>query len=202
MDVLLAGEESDPKPGIRKTGAIVVDSKGNPYVLYYLNTPEKPGQRFLATTDSAGNWRQLPLQAALDRHFPGWAIVDCRAGFTITANDRLCMALSLVPINHPKADWTGRRAGHSNEPAYWQNFYPNVKRIRWLESNGGGQTFTTKPLLEDDPEVAQLQQSIEMPTGFNKISAGSYPGLIYHTGVSSNREGKLIDNDVFFVHIE
>ena len=202
MDVLLAGEGLDPKPGIRNTGAIVVDSKGNPYVLYYRNTPEKPGQAFLATTDSAGKWWQLPLQAALDKHFPSWAIVDCRAGFTITADDRLCMALSLVPIDHPQADWTGHRAGHSNEPAYWQNFFSNAKRIHWLESNDGGQTFTTRTLIKDDPQVAQLQQSIEMPTGFNEIPPSSYPGLIYHTGVSSNREGMLIDNDVFFVHIE
>ena len=60
MDVLLAGESINPKPGIRNTGAIVVDSNGNPFVLYYRNTPEKPGQGFLATADSAGNWRQLP----------------------------------------------------------------------------------------------------------------------------------------------
>jgi len=203
MDVLLAGESMDPKPGIRNTGAIVVDSQGRPYVLYYRNTPEKPGQGFLAKADSAGNWQQLPLQAALDKHFPGEAIVDCRAGFTITADDRLCMALSLVPIDHPQADWTGKPTStHSNEPAYWQNFYPTAKRIRWLESSDGGQTFSTKNLLAEDPEIAQLQQSIEMPTGFNQIPAGSYPGLIYHTGVSGNREGKLIDNDVFFVHVE
>jgi len=33
MDVFIAGESMDPKPGIRNAGAIVVDSEGNPYGL-------------------------------------------------------------------------------------------------------------------------------------------------------------------------
>ena len=79
MDVLAADESFDPKPGLRNTGAIVVDSNGRPYVLYYRNTPTRPGQAFLMTADGDGQWQNRPLQTALDKHYPGWVVVDCRA---------------------------------------------------------------------------------------------------------------------------
>ena len=199
MDVLVAGESMDPKPGIRG-GEVVVDSTGNPYVWYYRTTPEKPGQVFLATADADGKWRQLPMQAAMDLYYPGWAVVGGTSGFTITEDDRLCMAGTVAPILHHLAHWDGKpKATHSNEPAYWQNFHPELKKVVWLESSDGGETFTAKTVIEKKPEIAHLQQSIERSTGFNRIPAGSYPGLIYHTGVSMNRDGRVVDNDVFFV---
>jgi hypothetical protein len=202
MDLLAAGESSDPKPGLRNTGAIVVDSIGRPYVLYYQNTPTKPGQVFLASADREGRWRQLPLQAAMDKYYPGWAVVDCRAGLTITADDRIYMALTLAPIGHPSARWDGKPLDkYFHEPAYWQNYFPKARRIGWLESNDGGKTFRTREVVKEDPDVAHLQPTIEMPTGFNTIPAGSHPGLLYHTGVAMNPDEQLIDNDVFYVRI-
>ncbi|MCH2201593.1 MAG: BNR repeat-containing protein [Fuerstiella sp.] len=202
MDVLAAEESFDPKPGLRNTGAVVVDSKNRPYVLYYRNTPARPGQVFLVRANRDGQWQHLPLQAAMDKYYSGWAVVDCRAGFTITADDRLCMALTLAPIDHPDARWDGKPLErYFHEPAYWQNFFPKARRIGWLESGDAGRSFISKEVLEKGPDVACLQQSIEMPTGFNAIPAGARPGLLYHTGVSSNPDGRIIDNDVFYVHV-
>jgi hypothetical protein len=178
-DVLMTGEGFDPKPGIRNDGTIVVDSKGNPYVLYYRNTPEKPGQSFLAMHDG-DRWRQLPLQAAMEKHYPGWAIVDSRAGLSITTDDVLCMTLIVAPIDHPKAAWDGKPLSkYFHEPAYWTNYIPTSKRIVWLESRDGGKTFTARPIVKPDPKRGEVLPSLERPTGFNHIPAGSYPGLIY-----------------------
>lgn len=200
MDTLASGESFDPKPGLRNTGAIVVDSGGIPHILYYQNTPQKPGQVFLAKATKSGQWQQLPLQSSLDRLFPGWAVVDCRAGFSITRDDRLCMALTLAPIDHPEARWDGKPLNKFfHEPAYWQNFFPMLKKIVWLESSDRGHTFQSRDVIKADPYLAHLQPSIEMPTGFNTIPTGSLPGLLYHTGQSRNPDGQIIDNDVFFV---
>ena len=202
MDVLAAGEGFDPKPGLRNTGAIVVDSRGRPYVLYYRNSPTQPGQVFLVRSDRRGRWRSLPLQAAMDRVAPDWALVDCRAGFTITADDRLCMALTLAPIKHPEARWDGKPLDrYFHEPAYWQNFFPKARRVVWVESVDAGASFAKIDVLPNDPHTAHLQASIEMPTGFNQIPAAERPSLLYHTGVSHNPDGRLIDNDVFFVRV-
>ena len=195
MDVLIAGESMDPKPGIRNDGAIVVDSEGSPYVLYFRNTPEKPGQIFLATADrETGKWRQLPLQKAMDRYYPGWAIVDSRAGFTITEDDRLYMAVSLAAIDHPKANWDGKPLSkRSNEPALWSHQFPEARRIAWVESKDRGQTFTAYSVLANDPWIAHVGPSLEMPTGHHRIAAGSYPGLIYYNSLASPMEVFYVD---------
>ena len=74
-----------------------------------------------------------------------------------------------------------------------------LKKIVWLESSDRGHTFQSRDVIKADPHLAHLQPSIEMPTGFNTIPAGSLPGLLYHTGQSGNPDGQIIDNDVFFV---
>jgi len=195
MDVFIAGESMDPKPGIRNEGAIVVDSEGNPYVLYFRNSPEKPGQIFLATADrETGKWRQLPLQEAMDHYYPGWAIVGSRAGFTITEDDRFYMAVSLAPIDHPEARWDGKPLSkRSNEPAYWSHQFPEARRITWIESKDRGQTFTAYSVIPNDPWIAYTGPSLEMPTGHHRIAAGSYPGLIYYNSLASPMEVFYVD---------
>ena len=200
-DVLMTGEGFDPKPGIRNDGTIVVDSKGNPYVLYYRNTPDKPGQSFLAMHDG-DRWRQLPLQTAMDKHYPGCAIVDSRAGLSITADDVLCMTLIIAPIDHPEAAWDGKPlAKYFHEPAYWTNYIPTSKRIVWLESHDGGKTFTARPIVKLDAKRGEILPSLERPTGFNHIPAGSYPGLVYVSTTTFTKwnENKLVDNDVVWL---
>ena len=203
-DVLMAGEGFDPKPGIRNDGTIVVDSQGRPYVLYYRNTPDKPGQSYLARHDG-NRWQQLPLQAAMEQHYPGWAIVDSRAGLSITTDDVLCMTLIVAPIDHPEAAWNGKPLSkYFHEPAYWTNYIPQNKRIVWLESRDGGQTFTTRAIAKPAPKRGEVQPSLERPTGFNHIPAGSYPGLLYVSTTTFTKwnEEKLVDNDVVWFQVE
>ncbi len=217
MDVLAAGESCYPKPGIRNSGAIVVDSEGKPYVLYMrYNMPSQPGQVFLVTPDEGGVWRQLPIQAAMDECWPGKAVVDIRAGFSITDDDVICVAMTVIPREHgvaeeEKASWeagTGystnaENARYSFESAgVWDREFPNKREIAWLESHDRGRTFEARSVIEPDPEALQNQPSLERPTGFNRIPAGSYPGLIYFLGERRNpRENEVIDNDVFWVDV-
>ena len=112
------------------------------------------------------------------------------------------MALTLAPIKHPEARWDGKPLDrYFHEPAYWQNFFPKARRVVWVESVDAGASFAKIDVLPNDPHTAHLQASIEMPTGFNQIPAAERPSLLYHTGVSHNPDGRLIDNDVFFVRV-
>ena len=222
MDVLAAGESSYPKPEIRNLGAIAVDSKGRPFVLYMRYNMPQPGQVFLVTPDEQGRWEQLPLQSAMDEYWPGKAIVDCRAGFTITDDDLLCIALTIIPRDHPAAEkecatW-GKPSSYDGPRYYstnaenarfsletanvWLGENPNAREIAWLESRDGGSTFTARSVIKPDPEVRYNQPCLERPTGFNRVPAGSYPGLIYFVGESRNAgENEVIDNDVFWVDV-
>ena len=110
------------------------------------------------------------------------------------------MALTLAPIRHPNAKWDGKPLErYFYGPAYWQIFSPKTRRICSLESGDRGRIFSSKDVLPENPGVAYIQQSIEMPTGFNTIPAAFSPGLLYHTGVDRNLNGRLIDNEVYFV---
>ena len=104
MDILARGDQLYPKPGIRNLGALVVDSTGKPFVLYLQYNTEPPGQAFLASPDDSGNWQQLPLQEAVDKHWPGYAAVDCRSGRRITEDDVICIVLGIQPREHPVAE--------------------------------------------------------------------------------------------------
>jgi len=217
MDVFAAGESSYPKPGIRNEGAIVVDSRGRPYVLYYHYNTRPPGQVFLVTPDEQGRWQHLPLQAAMEKNWPGWAVIDCRSGFTITEDDVICIAMHIIPREHPvaeseKARWKSGTGYSTNaENARWslesaKNWAEENSKeceIAWFESRDGGKTFTAKTVLKSDPEITYHQPSLEMPTGFNRIPAGSYPGLIYFTGLERNAgPNEVIDNNVYYVHVK
>ena len=221
MDVLAAGESSYPKPGIRNPGAITVDSAGRPFVLYMRYNMPQPGQVFLVTPNERGRWRHLPIQAAIDENWPGTAVIDCRAGFSITDDDVLCMALTIIPRDHPVAEeeqatWgkpysyaasqystNAENARFSLESAnVWSMENPKSREIAWLESRDGGGTFTARKVIKPDPEVQHNQPCLERPTGFNRVPAGSYPGLIYFVGECRNAgEKEVIDNDVFWVDV-
>jgi hypothetical protein len=223
MDVLAAGESLNAKPGIRNLGAMVVDSTGRPYVVYLHYNMEPPGQTFMVTPDANGNWQHLPLQEAIQKNWPGYAAVDCRSGMTITEDDVICIVIGIQPREHPVAE---------NERAFWGKPYdyaadvystneenarlsfesagiwarekPGVGKVVWLETRDGGRTFTAREPLKTEPGLTTNQPSLEMPTGFNRIPAGSYPGMLYFTGLSRNaneEENEVIDNDVYYVQI-
>ena len=224
MDVLAWGESSYPKPGIHNLGALVVDSTGRPYVLYIRYNTDPPGQVFMVTSDKRGQWQHLPLQAAMDKHWPGWAVVDCRSGLTITEDDVMCIALAILPREHPVAEeeqatwgkpycYGAPQYSTNMENAYfsmqsahqWGSENPEKGEFAWFESRDGGKTFTARTVLEPDPETAYHQISLEMPTGFNSIPAGSYPAFLYFTGLARNAnedENEVIDNDVYYVQVK
>jgi len=147
----------------------------------------------------------------MDKYFPARAITDCRRGLSITEDDRICIAVSLIPIDHPAAAWDGKPLSkYFHEPAYWANYQPKSLEIGWLESLDGGNTFTAKQVLPLDPERAHLQISLEMPTGFNHIECGRRPSLVYHTVAKAcasqdtvgDMEDRLLNANVYFVDFE
>jgi hypothetical protein len=218
MDMLAWDESLYPKPGIRNLGALVVDSTGTPYVLYLRYNMEPPGQVFLVTPDERGEWQHLPLQAAVEKHWPGYAVIDCRSGMTITEDDLICVVLGIQPREHPVAEiertlWDqpyeyaadvystneeNARLGYESA-VVWARENPGVNKVAWLETRDGGQTFTARTPPDLEPGLTANQPSIEMPTGFNHIPAGSYPGLITFTGAASNPRDEVIDNNVYYV---
>jgi hypothetical protein len=222
MDDLAGDESLYPKPGIRNLGALVVDSIGKPYVMYLRYNMEPPGQVFLVTPGERGEWLHLPLQAAVEKHWPGYAVVDCRSGMTITEDNVICIVLGIQPREHPVAEkeralWDkpydyGAEVYSTNEEnarlgfesaGLWARENPGVIKVAWLETRDGGQTFTAKTPVNSEPGLSTNQPSLEMPTGFNRIPAGSYPGMIYFTGPAGTAtEDAVVDNNVYYVEVE
>ena len=220
MDVLVRQESFSPCPGIRNVGAIVVDSRGNPYVLYSQHSMKPRGKVFLVTADAKGQWKHLPLQAALDKHAPGWVAMAFRGGLTITEDDVIHIAMSIVPWDHPAAVREQARWRHPSLLGYstnalsarfsyqasltWCGENPKKSAIAWFESRDLGKTFTAKTVFDHDPDTVYNQPSFEIPTGFNRIPAGSFPAIVYFTGRSisgADDEGKeeVVDNNVYFI---
>jgi hypothetical protein len=188
-----AAATDKPKPGIQHCG-VVVDSRNRPYVAYVRHTP-RPGRIFLVTPDSAGGWQHRPLQTAIEQHWPGLGAIGCR--MSMTPDDVLCLVLTLAPLEHPDANWS---PGIHGRPAFWLREHPNIKRIVWLDSRDGGQTFASRDLIPPDPDRGTLLPTIERPTGFHGVAAGQFPPLLYFEGLSRYRKpGEIIQNDVYFV---
>ncbi len=189
------GATDQPKPGIRHCG-IAVDSKNRPLVIYIRHTPE-PGRIFLVTTDGAGRWERRPLSQAVERRWPGRAVIGCAV--SMTRDDILCLMLTLAPREHPDANWS---PGIHGRPAFWLRDYPNTQQLAWLESRDGGRTFTSRDIIQHDPDQGTLLPTLERPTGFNGVAAGKRPPLLYLEGLSRYRQkGEIIQNDVFFVQL-
>ncbi len=182
-----------PKPGIRHCG-MAVDSNNRPHIVYVRHTPE-PGQVFLVTPDDAAHWRQLPLQQAVNRHWPNRAVIDCSV--SITRDDVLCLMLTLAPRKHPAANWS---PGVFGRPAFWLREHPNIQQLVWLESRDGGNSFVTREVIRHQPDRGTLLPTLERPTGFHGVDRGQRPPFLYFEGLSRYRKpGELIQNKVFFV---
>ncbi len=153
--------------------------------------------------------------------WPGHAIVDCRSGMTITEDDVICIVLGIQPREHPVAkkerelwgkpyDYAADVYSTNEENArlsaesarLWARENPGVKKVAWLETQDGGRTFTARSPLNPEPGTIANQPSLEMPTGFNRIPAGSYPGMLYFAGKFHNAdEGEVVDNNVYYVQV-
>ena len=123
------------------------------------------------------------------------AAITCSV--SMTADDVLCLVLTLAPLEHPEANWN---PGVFGRPAFWLREHPNIHRIVWLESRDGGRTFVTRDIVEHDPSLGTLIPTLERPVGFHGAAAGQLPPLLYFEGLSRYREpGEIIQNDVFFL---
>lgn len=191
-----------PKPAIKFQG-LAVDSSNRPYLVYIRHTPD-PGRAFLCTPDGKGAWRQLPLQAALDKHYPGMAAIECEV--SITEENLLVFVFILVPIDYPAANW---RPGLGGLPHYWTRDHPQAQRIAWLESSDGGHSWRTRRVapefqaltkkLPNDEKPGTLMPTLERPTGFNQISPFG-PSLLYSIGLFRNtKKDEVIDDDVVWL---
>ena len=199
IDLLAIGESEHPKPGI-KLGGIAVDSCGSPSVIFISHSPN-PGRAFMATTDGSGGWEERPLTEAIEERWPGYGVVDCVV--SMTEDDVLCLMPTLVPIDHPEAQWTPR-----NEPPYygrpeaWVGRFPEITRIGWLESHDGGHSFAVRDVVPREEGAATLLPNIERPTGFNHIPAGSLPSFLYFVGESRYpRDDEVISNTIYWVPV-
>ncbi len=217
MDVLARDVSYSPTPGIMNIGAIVVDSRGKPFVLYNHYNMRPYGQVFLVTHDDQGKWQHLPLQSALETHAPGWVAIGFRGGLTITEDDVIHIALTIVPWDHPAALMEQARWRYPSMPGYstnavsarfglksayqWLMENPKKSLIAWFESRDGGKTFTKRSVLNHNPYVIVQEPCFEIQTGFNHTPAGASPGILYFTGMSigAPQDESVIDNDVYFI---
>jgi hypothetical protein len=175
---------------------MAVDSKNRPYVVYVRHTPD-PGQSFLVTPDEEGTWQRRPLQPAIEKHWPGLGALGYQV--SMTHDDVLCLVGSLVPIDHPKANWS---PGQYGLPPFWTRGFPEIQRIVWLESRDGGKTFSVRPAVAHEANKGTLVPSIERPTGFNDIAAGRRPTFLYFVGLSRyTKKNEVIDNQVYWVTV-
>jgi hypothetical protein len=95
-----------------------------------------------------------------------------------------------------------QRVGPFGDPGVREN--PKKSAIAWFESRDRGKTFTARSVFSHDPDIVYNQPSFEIPTGFNKIPAGSSPGVVTFTGTSllgstDEDEEPVVDNKVYFI---
>jgi hypothetical protein len=148
------------------------------------------------THDGAG-WRPLPLAEAVSEHWPGWGTLGFKP--VMTADDALCILATLVPLEHPDANWS---PGVYGRPAFWLREHPELGRIVWLESADYGRTFTPRDVLAYDPQQGQVLPSIERPNGPQPIAAGRRPSFLYALGLDRYAEpGETIDNELYWVRV-
>ncbi|MEE3369826.1 MAG: hypothetical protein VX346_10825, partial [Planctomycetota bacterium] len=64
----------------------------------------------------------------------------------------------------------------------------------------GGRTFTSREIIDHNPDRGTLVPTLEQPTGFNDAASGKLPPLLYFEGLSRYREpGEIIQNKVYYV---
>ena len=185
--------KDQPKPGIQHIG-IAVDSQNRPYVVYVRHTP-KPGGIEMVTPDKRGVWAKRPLRQAISKFWPGMVAFNGRV--SMTGDDVICLILTLVPLEHPKANWN---PGIYGRPAHWAWGEPDIHRLVWLESRDGGRTFITRDLIHHETDRGTMLPTLEQSVGFHSPPDGGLPALLYFEGLSRYRKrGELIQNRVFFV---
>ena len=181
------------KPGIYH-GDVVTDRDGRPYVAYVRHTPHR-GRLYLKTPDERGGWKELPVWRAISKNWPGMGVIEF-FDMTMAGQDVLCLALELIPFDHPAAEWD---PGVYGRPARWAFDNPEAWRIGWLESRDGGRTFTARQPVQHDPNSTTWRPRLEHATGFNEVP---YPAsFVYAGGDVMFRKSKTVDSPVYYVEV-
>ncbi|WP_425400022.1 BNR-4 repeat-containing protein [Aeoliella sp.] len=163
-------------------GSIAVDNNNVPYILY--NTLQDDGslprQAWIATPDGAGGWSKTLLNDKIDI-LPdnGWGL-GTPGGLTITPDGRMTMVLTM--------------ADDSSQGSFWGT---TSSEVVWVESNDGGQTFTSQIISNVDPSTPNWLPSIERPTGFNELTTAD-PAVVYTSGERGSSNTAIVSNEVIF----
>jgi len=165
------------KPNFR-CGAIAVDSKNRPHILYSSGM-EGTSAVWLASLTDSGEWKVRKLteiQRAYPQHqstMPG--------GLCISRDGKIHAVVQIVKYNANDAEgmW-----GH-----------PSTEIVR-LTSRDNGQTFRVVMVSQPNPDVPNWLPNIERPTGFNRVDN---PSLIYTGGQAGKGCNDILSNDVVWV---
>lgn len=162
-------------------GSIGVDPSGTPHLVYG-SRQRLPLEAWIATPDASGEWQKRPLSGEVADLLPGagWgAYAPCFV--TFDADGQVFVAVTAVKPTGltPQDTW------HSS-----------TNEIAWLESDDGGQTFTSQLLTKLDLDRPRRCASLERPTGYNRITR---PALIYTSGHSRKNGQEVKHNPVYWI---
>ena len=196
-----ARHEDKPPPVIVSAGALALDDRQRPHILY-IDHRVGPGQIMHATpaggrsavgrdgeaaTESAvgDGWRRQPVDA-IERAFPGHRPTHTRGSLTRAADGTLYALLELVPLDE----------GWSNGlPTRGMMKMDLDKRLAWLVSNDGGRTWAAAEALQGDDFN---QPNVERPMGGNQLPEKAAPPFVFFAGeLHYPEKGEVIDNDVY-----
>ena len=187
QDIRVRPEKSSP-PVLSSGGAILVDSKGSPFI-FYSSHLKKPGELILASTDARGQWRPRSVDA-IEKSHAGFRIN--RRSFTIMQDDVIEGIVELAPIDDAKLkDGFPTRESRLNPPT--------GTPVVWMISRDGGETFEVTPALPTAPQVARCAFNIERPGGHNRIEMGRRPSFSFFEGLIRYPEkDETIQNKVYW----
>ncbi len=175
MDTLIRSTrtrvEHLPRPEHRNIG-IVVNSQGIPFVFYYSHG-EAPGQLYMATPKTGGDFQIRSLAFLLEDKWPNMRIIGVHV--TMQEGDRICILATLTPLNE---EWM-----HGRPTRAMTMQARNDQRLILLMSEDGGVHFEAKSILE--PGSAFNAPNLEKPAGANRLSSSVIPTFIYFNGSSA-----------------
>ena len=157
-----------------RAGAIGVDPKGRPHVIYSVHE-DGHGETILATPND-GSWLRRELSPELPPPWSDWDL-GMPGGLTFNARGELFVTGTIQRTSSGETTW-----GH-----------PKNEVVRFCSSNGG-QTFAFRLASRPDPSVSHWLPNIEKPTGHNTIPAD--PGIIYTAGPPGEKNTDILSNGV------
>ena len=165
------------KPNFR-CGAIAVDSKNRPHILYS-SEAEGTNLSYLAFLTDSGQW-QIRTLKEIQEAYPGWQST-MPGGLCISSDGTIHALVQIVKCDANDAE------------GMWA--HPSTEIVR-LTSRDNGQTFRITMVSQPNPDVSNWLPNIERPTGFNRVDK---PSFIYTGGQVGEGCSDILSNDVVWV---